>query len=84
MANKNFVGSGWKKTFENGGAVLNMSLKLEALNKLPVDKYGNINIVAGARKSPDEGKSPDEKSKATHWVAEDEYRSQKIRDESGF
>jgi len=73
-----YVGSGWLKVFENGGKVLNLSIKKEAIDQLPVDKYGNVYLTAGARKEPDE------KSKATHWVAVDDYRTQKAKDDLPF
>jgi len=70
MAEKRYVGVGWLKEFKNGGHVLNISLKLDEVNKLPVDKYGNVYLVIGKRKEPDA------KSKATHWVAVDEFKYQ--------
>jgi hypothetical protein len=68
MSDKRYVGKGWSKTFSNGGSVVNISVKLADLNGLTADKYGDVHLVVGDRKAPDE------KTKATHWVAVDEYR----------
>jgi hypothetical protein len=60
------VGSGWKKEFANGGYILNIGIKVA---DLPApDQYGRVSLTIGERKTPDE------KSKATHWVAIDDYR----------
>jgi len=72
---KQYVGSGWQKTFDNGGSVVNISVKKEDVQNLTADQYGNVYLVVGERKEPDA------KSKATHWVAVDSYRH---KDEGGF
>ena len=66
---KQYVGKGWLKEFQNGGHVLNISIKVGEL-PLP-DEYGNVNLTVGKRREPDE------KTKATHWVAIDTYRRKK-------
>lgn len=66
MSDKNYVGSGWEKKFDNGGSIINLSLRLEDLNKLPVDKYGCIKLTVGSRQSAST-------SKATHNVFENSY-----------
>jgi len=68
MAEKTYVGKGWQKTFKNGRSVINISINRDALNGLEPDQYGNISLVVGGRKEVDA------KSKATHWVAIDDYR----------
>jgi len=65
---KNYVGSGWEKTFDNGGSIINVKLKVEDIAELPQDDYGNISIKVCQRKEPDP------KSKATHYVIEDTYK----------
>lgn len=67
MADKIFVGKGWVKTFANGGSVINIKVNLAELNKLTPNQYGDIALVVGERKSPDE------KSGATHYVSVDTY-----------
>jgi hypothetical protein len=64
---KVYVGKGWMKTFANGGSVINVKLNLAELNKLTPNQYGDIALVVGERKSPDE------KSRATHTVTVDTY-----------
>lgn len=78
MAKGQFVGTGWLKEFDNGGRVVNLSIKKADIEQMPADQYGNVFLVVGKRKEQDP------KSKATHWVAVDEYRMQKIKDEGGF
>ena len=67
MADKNYLGLGWEKVFNNGGSVINLSLKLEDLQDLPVNEYGDIKIVVARRKEPDA------KTRSTHLVYEDTY-----------
>lgn len=64
---KTFVGSGWEKKFDNGGSAISISVDLAKVNNLPVDKYGSVRLSVSTRKTPDE------KSKATHSVAVDDY-----------
>lgn len=64
MADKNYVGIGWVKTFNNGGSIINLSLNLSKLNDLETDSYDNIKLTVCERRSKDE------KSKATHYVIE--------------
>ena len=66
MAEKKYVGRGWGKKFK-GGYALNLSLRLADLKGLPVTEHGDIRLVAGKRRAPDE------KSKADWWVAVDDW-----------
>lgn len=63
MADKNYVGSGFEKVFDNGGSVINCRVKV---TDLPVDADGFIKIVVGKKRDPKPGSS-------THWVAEDTF-----------
>lgn len=67
MAAKNYVGSGWEKTFQDDSTLINLKLKFDELIKLPTNHYGEIAITVCRRKEPDP------KSKATHYVIEDTY-----------
>ena len=69
MSDKNYVGKGWEKTFDNGGSIINLSLELSKLNELPVDKYGCVKVQVCGRREPDE------RSKATHYVIEQPARN---------
>ena len=62
MADKTFVGRGW--AFKYG---VNISVNLEELNKLTPNQYGDVKLVVKERKEPDA------KSKATHYVAVDDF-----------
>lgn len=73
---KNYVGKGWGKKFDNGGMVVSISIDANKLEGLPRDQYGNIHLVVGQRKEPDE------KSKADWHVSEDEYWTKKIGGET--
>jgi len=75
---KVYVGKGWKKEFANGGYVINMSIKKEELLKLTPNQYGDIRLVIGSRKQPDE------KSKATHWVSVDSFTPQESEKDLPF
>ena len=62
MANKIYVGNGWSHKFG-----VNISVKKEELDKLPVNKYGDILLeVVQLREL-------NEKTKATHYVAVNAY-----------
>ena len=67
MAEKNYVGNGWKKSFDNGGSVISLQLNIEKLKLLPVDSYGNIKVTVGELKQLGKGKQ-------THCVFEDTYQ----------
>jgi hypothetical protein len=58
MENDKFVGKGWVNQY--GG--IKIQLKLEEIQSLPVNQWGDVELYVGQRKSPDE------KSKATHYV----------------
>ena len=63
MPNKKiYVGSGWSSEYG-----VNISIKKADIDKLPVNKYGDILLSVGQRKSPDE------KSKATHYVTVNDW-----------
>lgn len=66
---KNFVGNGWAKTFNNGGTIINISLKLDDLNKIPTNEKGYIRLVVAQRREPND-------SGSTHYVYEDTYKAQ--------
>lgn len=54
MADKNFVkGSGKKIEFNNGGYVINISLNVEDLKRLPQNK-GYVKLTLSERKAPDQ------------------------------
>lgn len=57
MENEKYVGKGWSNDYG-----IKVQLKKEDLLNLPTNKYGDIEVFVGQRKSIDE------KSKATHWV----------------
>ena len=59
MEQDNYVGTGWENQYG-----INVSINLEKIKALTPDAYGNVKVYVGKRKSPDE------KSKATHWVKE--------------
>lgn len=59
MEKDKYVGKGWENKYG-----ISVQVNLKELQSLPVDNYGNVRIYVGKRKSPDE------KSKATHWVKE--------------
>jgi hypothetical protein len=63
---KEIFGNGWENQY--GG--VRVSVNLEQLNMLPVDKYGNVSLFVQKRKSPDE------KSKATHFVKENKPKEE--------
>lgn len=64
---KNYLGNGWERTFNNGGSIINLSVKIEELKKLPVDKYGCVKITVSKMRDVNE------KTKATHTVYENDY-----------
>ena len=59
MEQDNYVGTGWENQYG-----INVSINLEKIKALTPDAYGNVKVYVGKRKSPDD------KSKATHWVKE--------------
>lgn len=67
MADKRYVGKGWEHTFPDGGSVVNLSLNIEDLGRLPVDQYGCVKVTVSRMKSQDT------KSKATHTVYENTF-----------
>lgn len=62
-----FVGGGWETKFS-----INIQLKKSDLDALPLDRWGNIFLAVGRRKSADE------KTKQTHFVKVDDYRYEKL------
>jgi hypothetical protein len=77
MADKKYVGGGWEKKFENGGSIISISIKKADLMDMPEDGFGNIRLVVGTRRAPDE------KSKQTHSVTVDQYFYDKQNNPSG-
>ena len=64
---KNYIkGFAKEKTFDNWWSILSLSLNIEQLNKLPVDKYGNIKIDICKKKEVD-------KFNNTHYVVENTF-----------
>lgn len=60
MAEKNYVGNGWQNQYGD----IQISVKLEELNKLPVNQYGEVKLFVGKLREVNP------KSKATHYVCE--------------
>jgi len=77
MSERIYVGKGWKKTFDNGGHIINLNLDLDKLNELPVKEittkngtFRQISVsVASLRQA-------EEKSKADHTLYCQEWRKQ--------
>ena len=68
MAEKKYVGKGWKnKQFD----MINIQIKKTDLENITVDNYGNIKLVVAAMKKIDE------KTKATHTIYVDDFVPQK-------
>ncbi|HEX9007252.1 MAG TPA: hypothetical protein VF889_08150 [Bacteroidota bacterium] len=67
MAQRTFVGVGWETRFAGGGSSIAISVNLEKIAALQKDDYGNVRLVVGERREQDE------RSRATHWVAVDDY-----------
>jgi hypothetical protein len=67
MAQRTFVGVGWATKFPGGGSAISISVNLDKIMPLQKDDYGNVRLVVGERREQDE------RSKATHWVAVDDY-----------
>lgn len=60
---KTYVGKGWNYTFsDSGNTVVDCSVKLEELKKLPVNEYGEVRFTVS------EMKQKDVKSGATHTI----------------
>ena len=66
MENEKFVGKGWSNQYQG----IRVSIKLEDIKNLPVNKYGDFELYVGPRKQVDE------KSKATHYVKWSQPREQ--------
>ncbi len=67
MEEKNYIGSGWERKFDNGGSVINLSLRIEDIQKIPVDKHGCIKVTVSSRRPSGDPKDP------THSVYENSY-----------
>ncbi len=67
---KNFVGNGWIKKFDNGGEVINISLDIDKIKKLPVKNGKYVSIVVAKRKSV-----PQKPTDFTHTVYENTYQN---------
>lgn len=68
MAEKKYVGSGKEKVFNDGGSIVNISLKASDLKGL-VNEKGYIRLTVAKRKEED-------KYGNTHTVYDDGYRPQ--------
>jgi hypothetical protein len=77
MAQRTFVGVGWETKFAGGGSAISISVNLEKIAVLQKDDYGNVRLVVGERREPDG------KSRATHWVAVDDYHYKRGADAPG-
>ena len=62
MADKQFIGNGWEYKYG-----INISIKKEDFDKLPVNDRGYVSLTVGKKKNPEPGK-------ATHWVALNDYK----------
>lgn len=52
---KNYIGGGAREvTFADGGSVINLDLKLDDLNGLPVSERGYIRLVVARRQETDQ------------------------------
>lgn len=65
---KNYISTFIKEREGKYGKFMTVSMKLEELNKLPVDKYGNVKVIIQGRKEPD-------KFGNTHSMIEDTYQN---------
>ena len=72
MAQRTFVGVGWETRFAGGGSSIAISVNLEKIAGLQKDDYGNVRLVVGERREQDE------RSRATHWVAIDDYHYRRL------
>lgn len=54
---KEYVGTAFKKEFEDGGKAYNVSLDKGKIENLPADDYGNIRLSMAERKEQKEGSS---------------------------
>ncbi len=72
MADKNYLGNGWKAGKHD---IVNLSLNLEKLKQLPVNEYGDIKISVAKLKEPNS------KTKATHTVYENDYGKQENKEQ---
>jgi len=66
---KNYISTFIKEREGKYGKFLTVSMKLEELNKLPVDNYGNVKVVISPRREPDKWGN-------THLMMEDDYQPQ--------
>lgn len=66
---KVYVGSGWSFN-SKFGEIFNLSIKKSDFDNLKTDKYGQVKLKLIKRKNPDP------KSKATHYICEDDYQKQ--------
>jgi hypothetical protein len=74
---KNYVSGGAKEIkFADGNAIINLDLKLEDLNSLPVSEKGYIRVVVAPRQSPDQYGN-------THYVYENDFVPDKSKAKGG-
>jgi hypothetical protein len=69
---KNYISTFIKEREGKYGKFMTVSMKLEELNKLPVDKYGNVKVIIQGRREPD-------KFGNTHSMIEDTYQAQQTQ-----
>ena len=64
---KNYISGGAKKvTFPDGGSIINLDLKLEDVNNLPVSEKGYVRLVVAERSTTDQYGN-------THYVYENQF-----------
>lgn len=74
---KNYISGGAKKvTFGDGGSIINLDLKLEDINNLPVSDKGYIRIVVAERSTTDQYGN-------THYVYENQFVPDKSKGKGG-
>jgi len=70
---KNYISTFIKEREGKYGKFMTVSMKLEELNKLPVDKYGHVRVTINQRKEED-------KFGNTHYMIEDTYKADNVTD----
>ena len=82
MADKNYIqGFAKERKFDNGWSIISLSIKLEQLNSLPVDDYGNIKLDVCQKREEDQWGN-------THYVIENDFvptkKENKVEEELPF
>ena len=73
MADKKFVGSGREKKFDDGGSVINISIKKADLDSCALSEKGYYALTVGQRKETDQYGN-------THYVYENTYQKKESTD----